>query len=80
MRVTANQAQTERKRQARSVCCTEKRRCRARNVRVLGPICPTPDASATSGAAQGKKYLISGQIETILPSKGRPLGGCRYRV
>lgn len=27
--------------------------------------------------AQGEKYLISGQIQTNLPSKGRPLGECR---
>lgn len=54
MRVTAIQAEIERKRQDRSVRHTEKRRRRDRKRGVRGLIRPSSAACATAGAAQGK--------------------------
>jgi len=46
-------------------------------LRAPGPIRPTQSAFATSDNAQDKKYLLSGPIQAILPSNGRPLEECR---
>ncbi len=79
MRVTAIQAQTERKRQDRSVRRAEERRRQARTLRLRGPIHPVPAVCATADAARGEKRLSSGQIQAILTSDGRLLGEYRSK-
>jgi hypothetical protein len=61
MRMTAIHAQTERKRQDRSVRCAEKHRRRARTRRLRGLIRPVPAACATEDTGWGEKCLSSGQ-------------------
>ena len=58
MRMTAIHAQTERKRQDRSVRRAEKRRRRARMLRVRGLIRPTSGVCATADTARGEKRLL----------------------
>ena len=79
MRVTAIQAQTERKRQDRSVRRAEKRGRRARKMRVRGPIRPITAVCTTADAARGEKCLLNGHDQATLPSSGRPLGECRLQ-
>ena len=79
MRVTAIQAETERKRQDRSVRHAEKRHCQAGTLRVHGPIRPTSGVCATTDTAQGGKRLFSWHNQAILPSDGWPLGECRWK-
>ena len=74
MRVTAIQAQTERKQQDRSIRHAEKRRRRARMMRVRGPIRPVPGVCATTDTAQGEKRLVNWRNQAILATDGRPLG------
>jgi hypothetical protein len=77
MRMTAIQAQTERKQQDRSVRRAEERLGRARILRVHGPKRPTSGVCATTDAAQGEKRLFNWQNQVILTSDGRQLGECR---
>jgi hypothetical protein len=79
MRVTTIMTQRPRNRLDRSVRRAEKRRCRARTLRVRGPIRPVPGVCATADAARGEKSLFSGQSQAILTSDGRPLGECRFK-
>ena len=79
MRVTAIHAQTERKRQDRSVRRAEKRRRPDTTRRLRGPICPVPAPCAPDNAAQDGKYLSSGRIQAIFTSDGMPLGECRVK-
>ena len=59
MSVTAIRAETEGKRQDRSLRRAEKRRRRAGMLPAPGPIRPTPDVCATPDAARDEKRLIN---------------------
>jgi hypothetical protein len=65
MRMTAIHAQTERKPQDRSVRRAEKRRCRARMLRVHRMIHQAPSGWATTDTAQGEKCLFNRQNQSI---------------
>ena len=80
MRVTANQAKTQRTRLYRSAHRAEKRRCRAEMTRAHGPIRTTVGVCATADAAWGRKRLISWRNQAKLPSDSRPLGECRIQT
>ena len=80
MHMTAILAQTEQKRQDRSVRCAEKHRRRARTRRLRRLIRPVPAACATKDAGWGEKCLSSRQNQAILTSEGRPLGECRSKL
>src|SRR3546814_5529911 len=77
MRMTTIHAESERKRQDRSVYRAEKRLCRARMLRVRGLIHPTSTVCATTDTARSEKRLNSEQNQAILKSSGGPLGECR---
>ena len=79
MRVTAIHAQTERKRQDKSVRCAEKHRRRAKTGRPRGPIRPVPTARATADAGRGAKRLSSARIQAFSASECIPLGECREK-
>lgn len=79
MRMTAIDAQTERKRRDRSARCAENPRCRDRTRRFRGLIRPVSTACATAGAPQGEKRLSRGWFQAIFTSKGMPLGECRFQ-
>jgi hypothetical protein len=79
MRMTATHAQTERKRQDRSVRCAEKHRRRSRTRQSRCLIRLAPEACTVADAAQDKKRLSSGRIQAIFASEGRPLGECRLK-
>ena len=72
--MTAIDAQTERKRHARSVRCDEKQRCRPRTEPLSGLFCPVSAARPTAGVTRGKKRLSSGPIQAIFAAEGTPLG------
>jgi hypothetical protein len=78
MCMTAIHAQTERKRQDRSVRRAEKHLRRDRKRRPCGLIGPVPAARPPAGAAQGEKLLSSVRIQAIFTSNGMPLGECRF--
>ena len=78
--MTAIHAQTERKRQDRSVRCAEKHRRRARTRRLRGLIRPVPAACATEDTGWGEKCLSSGQNQAIFTSASMPLGQCRLKT
>ena len=78
MRVIAIHAQTERKRQEKSVRRAEKHRLRAKTRRFCRLIRPVPAAHATAGAARGAKCLSSARNPAILASDRGPLGECRF--
>ena len=80
MCVTAILTETERKRQDGSVHRAEERRCRARMLRLRGPIHPQSSVPATADDAWSGKLLICRQNFAILPSSGRPLGECRLII
>ena len=77
MRMTAIHAQTERKRQDRSVRCAEKHRRRAKTRRLRCLIRPVSAACATEDTGWGEKCLSSGQNQTLFTSASMPLGECR---
>ena len=77
MRMTAIHAQTEQKRQDRSVRCAEKHRPRANTQRLPGLICSVPADCATEDAGWGKKSLSGGQNQAIFTSASMPLRECR---
>jgi hypothetical protein len=77
MRVTAIRTQTERNRQGKFVRHAEERRGLARMLRVRGLIRPHSSVQATADDARGEKHLLSGKVQAISPSIGRPLGECR---
>ncbi|WP_213685311.1 hypothetical protein [Roseicyclus sp.] len=77
MRMTAIQAQTERKRQDRSARRAEKHHRRARTRRFRGLIRTVSAACAAIDAAQGEKRLSGGRIQAIVMTEGNPLGECR---
>ena len=77
MRMTAINAQTERKRQDKSVRCVEKYRDRAKTMWPRGPIRPVSTACATAGAGRGEKRFSSARTQVILASDRRHLGGWR---
>jgi hypothetical protein len=77
MCVTVILTQTEQKRQDRSVHRAEKRRHRARMMRVFGPIRPNSSVWAHASAVHGPKRLISSRNQAMLTSNGRPPGECR---
>ena len=79
-RMTAILAQTERKRQDRSVRCAEKHRRRARTRRLRGLIHSVPAACATKAAGWGKKCLTGGQNQALFTSDSMPLGVCREKT
>ena len=79
MRVTLKLPEGERKRQDKSVRHAENRRCRARMLRVHGPIRPVPATCATADAVRREKRLSSGQNQAILTSYGGLLGECRSK-
>ena len=79
MRVTAIGAKTQRKRLDRSAHRAEKRRCRARMLRVHSMIRRAPSVWATTDTAQGEKCLFNQQNQAILMTDGSPLGECRIR-
>ena len=62
MRVTAIWAKTQRKRLDRSAHRAEKRRCRARMLRVHSMIRRVPSVWATTDTAQGEKCLFNCSI------------------
>ena len=70
-------AQTERKRQDRSVRCAEKHHRRARTQRFPGLIRPVPAARVTAEAAWREKGLSSEKNGAILVSDGSLIGECR---
>jgi hypothetical protein len=80
MRMTAIQAQAERKWQDKSVRCAEKhrRRARPRWLRLL--IHPVPAPRPAAEAAQGGKCLSSASIQAIFTSAATPLGECRFNA
>jgi len=78
--LAAIHAQTERKRQHRYVRCPEKRRYRARMLRVHRMIRRSPSVWATTDTAQGEKCLFNRENQAILTTVGRPLGECRSRT
>ena len=80
MRVTAIQAETERKRQDRSVRCAEERGCRVETQQFRGPIRPIPVDCATADTARGEKYLFNRQNQAISTTDSRPLGEYRFIV
>jgi hypothetical protein len=80
MRVTAIRAEIEGELQDRSVCRAEKRRGRARILRVHGAIRPTSGVFATTDAAQGEKRLFNWKNQVILTSDGKLLGECRLQI
>jgi hypothetical protein len=71
--LTTIRAQTERKRQDRSVRGAEKHRPRANTQRLPGLICSVPAACATADACRGEKCLSSGQDQAIFTSASMPL-------
>ena len=73
--MTAIHAQTERKRQDRSVGRAEKHRRRSRTVPLRGLIRPVFAACAASDAAQGAKRLSGGRIQATLASEGTATWG-----
>jgi len=77
MRVTAIRAKTQRKRLDRSARRAEKRRCRARMLRVHSMIRRAPSVWATTDTAQGEKCLFNRQNQAILTTHSSPLGECR---
>ena len=79
MRVTAIGAKTQRKRLDRSAHRAEKRRCRARMLRVHSMIRRAPGVRATTDTAQGEKCLFNRQNQAILTTHGSPLGECRKK-
>jgi hypothetical protein len=79
MRMTATHAQTEQKRQDRSVRCAEKRRRRDRTRRPRGLIRSVSAACATADAGRGGKCLSRDRIQAFFTSVGMPLGECRLR-
>lgn len=80
MRMTATNAQTERKWQDRSVRCAEKRRRRARTRWLRGPIHPVPAARPTAEAVPGGTCLSCGQNQTTFASNATLLRECRIRT
>jgi hypothetical protein len=79
MRVTAIWAKTQQKRLDRSAHRAEKRRCRARMLRVHSMIRRAPGVRATTDTAQGEKCLFNRQNQAILTTHGSPLGECRKK-
>jgi hypothetical protein len=79
MCVTAILTETERKRPDGYVHRAEKRRCRAKMMRVCGPTCPHSSVLTHASAAQGAKRLISRRNQATLTSNGMPLGECRSK-
>ena len=79
MRLTAIQAQTERKRQARSICCTEKRgRCR-RMTPVHGLIRRNLRGCTTVAAIRSTERLTRRPRQDNFLAHGRPLGECQFK-
>lgn len=74
MRMTAIQAQTERKRRDRFVRRAEKRRHQAEQMRVRGPIRPVSAVGATSDTARCKEKLPGRLGHATLTSDGTLFG------
>ena len=77
--MTAIGAKTQRKRLDRSAHRAEKRRCRARMLRVHSMIRRAPSVWATTDTAQGEKCLFNRQNQAILMTDGSPRGECRLK-
>ena len=77
MRVIANQAQTERKRLARSVCCPEKPGGYRRMTPVHGLMRPNRRPRTAVAVIRSTERLTRRQRQDKISQRGRPLGECR---